>query len=86
MDVLVVEDIVDTGLTISHLLEHLKALAPKSVSVCSFLDKPSRRKTAVNADFLGFTIEDHFVVGYGLDYDNRYREIRSVVILEPEAQ
>ncbi|MDB5037645.1 MAG: hypoxanthine phosphoribosyltransferase [Bacteriovoracaceae bacterium] len=82
-DVLIVEDILDTGHTMEYLLKHLSAQKPKSLSICSFLDKPSRRKTAVKADFLGFTIDDHFVIGYGLDFNNRYREVRSVVIYEP---
>ncbi len=81
-DIILVEDIVDTGLTISRLLAHLKVHEPKSIKVCSLLDKPSRRKTKVDVDFLGFTIDDHFVIGYGLDYNNRYREIPEVVIYD----
>ena len=74
-DVLIVEDIVDTGLTLSFLLENLKTRNPRSVRLCSLLSKPSRREVEVSIDYLGFTIEDHFVVGYGLDLDNLYRNM-----------
>lgn len=84
-DVLLVEDIVDTGLTMNHLLKMLGARFPRSVAICSLLDKPSRRRVAVDVDFLGFTIEDHFVVGYGLDFNNRFRELSEVVIFDPAA-
>ena len=79
-DVLIVEDIVDTGITMSHLFDHLRSHQPRSVSLCSFLQKPSRKVKEVKIDFLGFTIEDHFVVGYGLDFNNRYRELPDLVI------
>lgn len=82
-DVLIIEDIVDTGLTMTRLVDHLKSHQPRSIKICSLLDKPSRRKVKMDVDFLGFTIEDHFVVGYGLDYDNRFRELKSVVIFDP---
>jgi hypoxanthine phosphoribosyltransferase len=85
-DVLIVEDIVDTGHTMTYLCEMLGRRNPRSVKICSLLDKPSRRKKPIDVDFLGFTIEDHFVVGYGLDYNNRFREIRSVVIYDPAAE
>jgi hypoxanthine phosphoribosyltransferase len=74
-EVLVVEDIVDTGLTISYLLRQLATRGPKSVRVCSFLHKPSRTVEPVNIDYLGFTIPDQFVVGYGLDHAQRYRNL-----------
>ncbi|HPW40620.1 MAG TPA: hypoxanthine phosphoribosyltransferase, partial [Bacillota bacterium] len=67
-DVLIVEDIVDTGLTLSYLVENFKARNPKSVKVCSLLDKPDRRKAQVEIQYIGFKIPDEFVVGYGLDY------------------
>jgi hypoxanthine phosphoribosyltransferase len=82
-DVILVEDIVDTGHTITFLLEHLKAHKPKSIKVASFLYKPSRKIKEVKIDYLGFTIDDYFVVGYGLDLNNKFREIKEVVIYQP---
>ncbi len=82
-DVLVVEDIVDTGLTTAAVLERLRGLQPASVRVCVLLDKPSRRRQAVPIDHVGFTIPDLFVVGYGLDFDQRYRELPDLHILAP---
>ena len=73
--VLIVEDIVDTGLTLSFLVDNLKLRKPSSVRICSLLSKPSRREIEVPIDYLGFTIEDHFVVGYGLDLDGKYRNL-----------
>ena len=67
-DVLIVEDIVDTGLTIAHLMDLFRTRSPRSVKVCALLHKPARARVAVNVDYLGFTIEDKFVVGYGLDF------------------
>ena len=72
-NVLIVEDIVDTGITLKFLLEMLKVRGAKSIKICSFLSKPSRRKTAVDIDYIGFDIEDYFVVGYGLDYNQKHR-------------
>lgn len=74
-DVIIVEDIVDTGLTIAHLMDLLRTRQPRSVKVCSLLHKPARAKIAVQVDYLGFTIEDKFVVGYGLDFAERYRNL-----------
>jgi len=74
-DVLVVDDILDTGRTLSFARQHLLALGARSVRTCALLDKPARRSVPFEADYVGFTIEDRFVVGYGLDYDGRYREI-----------
>jgi hypoxanthine phosphoribosyltransferase len=74
-DVLIVEDIVDTGLTIAHLLELFKTRHPASLKVCSLLHKPARTKVEVPIHYLGFTIEDRFVVGYGLDWAERYRNL-----------
>ncbi|TVQ79088.1 MAG: hypoxanthine phosphoribosyltransferase [Bradymonadales bacterium] len=79
---LIVEDIVDTGLTASFLLESLGDRKPKSLKLCSFLHKPSREEKKVPIDFLGFSIEDHFVVGYGLDFNGRWRHLKEVVIYE----
>lgn len=83
-DVLIVEDIVDTGLTLSYLIENLKTRNPKSVKVCSFLDKPDRRKAHVDIEYVGFQIPDEFVVGYGLDYAEIYRNLPFVCVLKPE--
>ncbi|WP_375757835.1 hypoxanthine phosphoribosyltransferase [Corallococcus exercitus] len=72
---LIIEDIIDTGLTMSFLLENLQARHPASVKICSLLEKPARAKTKVNIDYKGFVIEDKFVVGYGLDYGEKYRNL-----------
>src|SRR5574341_1172855 len=72
-DLLVVEDIVDTGLTLNYLVNLLKARGPRSLKVVALLSKPARRLVAVHVDYVGFTIDDEFVVGYGLDYNERYR-------------
>jgi hypoxanthine phosphoribosyltransferase len=79
-DLLVVEDIVDTGLTLNYLRGLLKARGPRSLKVVTLLSKPSRRLVAVEVDYVGFTIEDHFVVGYGLDYNERYRNLPDIRI------
>lgn len=73
--VLLVEDIIDTGLTIPWLKEQLQARGPASIKVCALLDKPARRRQPVTIDYVGFTIPDHFVVGYGIDYAQDYREL-----------
>ena len=80
-DVLVVEDIVDTGLTLSSLTETLRARKPRSLEVCTLLDKPECRKTAFQPKYSGFKIPNEFVVGFGLDYDERYRQLPYVGIL-----
>ncbi len=82
-DVIVVEDIVDTGLTLSYLLELLRARGPRSVRVCALLHKPARTACRVEIDYLGFTVEDHFVVGYGLDWAQQFRNLPSIGALEP---
>ena len=84
--VLVVEDIVDTGLTLrlSYLLENLRSRRAASVKVCSLLDKPSRRRVTVPVDYRGFTVEDQFVVGYGMDYQGKYRGLPYIGLLKPE--
>jgi hypoxanthine phosphoribosyltransferase len=77
-DILVIEDIVDTGTCVVWLLDHLRRKGPASVRVCALLDKPARRLTPVAIDYVGFTIADHFVVGYGIDWQERYRQLPSV--------
>ncbi|ATW25559.1 hypoxanthine phosphoribosyltransferase [Candidatus Formimonas warabiya] len=84
-NVLIVEDIVDTGLTLSYLVKILKARKPASLKICTFLNKPSRRKVALEADYNGYDIPDEFVVGYGLDFNEKYRNIPYVAVLKPEA-
>jgi hypoxanthine phosphoribosyltransferase len=81
-DIVIVEDIVDTGLTIAHLLELLRTRHPASVKVCALLHKPARTKVEVPIDYLGFTIEDRFVVGYGLDWAERYRNLPFIGVVE----
>jgi len=81
-DVLLVEDIVDTGLTLNYLKEYLLARKPKSLKICTMLDKPSRRKVHVDIDYKGFEIPDKFVVGYGLDFSGLYRNLPYIGVLE----
>ena len=81
-DVIIVEDIVDTGLTIAHLMDLLRTRQPRSVKVCSLLHKPARAKVEVKVDYLGFTIEDKFVVGYGLDFGEKYRNLPYIGVVE----
>lgn len=82
--VLLVEDIVDTGLTLHYLAENLRARHPASLRLCAFLDKPTRRRVEVAVDYTGFTVPDQFIVGYGLDYAGRYRNLPYVGVLKPE--
>ena len=82
-NVVIVEDIVDTGLTITYLQKILGERHPKSLRTACLLSKPSRRKVDVTVDYIGFTIEDKFVVGYGLDFDEQYRNLPHIAILEP---
>ena len=81
-DVLVIEDIVDTGLTVAFLLDYLRRKKPASLKLCALTDKPSRRQTAVTIDYLGFTVPDKFVVGYGLDWDEKFRNLPDICVLE----
>jgi hypoxanthine phosphoribosyltransferase len=81
-DVLLVEDIIDTGLTLAHLTDLLKTRSPASVRVCALLHKPARARTAVTIDYLGFQIDDHFVVGYGLDCAERYRNLPYIGVID----
>ena len=80
--VLIVEDIVDTGLTLHYLQDILKARGPRSVRTVCFLSKPSRRQIDVSVEYIGFAIEDHFVVGYGLDYGQQYRNLPYIALLQ----
>ena len=81
-NVIIVEDIVDTGLTLHYLQSILKARSPKSLRTACLLSKPSRRKIDVKVDYIGFTIEDRFVVGYGLDYSEKYRNLPYIGVLQ----
>ena len=81
-DVLLVEDILDTGLTLHYLLQNLQSRGPKSLKVVTLLNKPSRREIGVPADYTGFEIPDQFVIGYGLDYNQRYRNLPDICILK----
>jgi len=82
--VIIVEDIVDTGLTLTYLQDILRARAPRSLKTACLLSKPSRRKVDVSVDYIGFTIEDRFVVGYGLDYAEKYRNLSHIAVLDGE--
>lgn len=82
-DIIVVEDILDSGNTLSYLLRLLQARHPASIRLCTLLDKPSRRVKPVAADYVGFSVPDYFVVGYGLDYAERYRNLPYIGILKP---
>lgn len=82
---LIVEDIIDTGLTLKYLLENLESRKPASIKICTLLNKPSRRKTEVKIDYNGFDIPDYFVVGYGLDYAEKHRNLPFIGVLKPEA-
>ena len=84
-DVLLVEDIIDTGLTLNYLLRYLRGKNPRSIKVCSLLDKPARRLVEIPIDYVGFEIPDAFVVGFGLDFGEVYRNLRFVGVLRPEA-
>jgi len=82
-DVIVVEDIIDTGLTLNYLLGYLADRQPASIKICCLLDKPARRLAEIDIDYIGFTIPDRFVIGYGLDYDERYRNLPYIGVLKP---
>jgi hypoxanthine phosphoribosyltransferase len=83
-DLLVAEDILDSGRTLSKILEILATRSPRSVRLCAFLDKPERRQVPMRADYVGASVPDEFVVGYGLDYGQRYRNLPYVGVLKPE--
>ena len=82
-DVIIVEDVIDSGRTISYLRRNLATRHPRSLALCGLLDKVSRREVDVDVDYVGFVIPDEFVVGYGLDYDGRHRELPDLAVLEP---
>ena len=82
--VVIVEDIIDTGLTLNHLVEVLKSRNPASLKICTLLTKPKRRKVDIKVDYIGFEIDDFFVVGYGLDYAGKYRNLPLVGALDPK--
>ena len=83
-DILIIEDIIDSGITLSHLTKYLKMKGAKSVKTCTFLDKPSRRRVDLSPDYCGVEIPDEFVVGYGLDFAEKYRALPFVGVLKPE--
>ncbi len=83
-DILIVEDIVDTGLSLDFLLNYLEVKKPASIRICTLFDKPSCRKVAVPLDYVGITVPDKFVVGYGLDYDEKYRNLPCLYMLDDE--
>src|SRR6476469_8821466 len=83
-DILIVEDIIDTGLTLNYLVRYLRGKKPASLRIVTLLDKPARRLVEIDVDYIGFTIPDQFVVGYGLDYGELYRNLRFVGVLRPE--
>ena len=82
-EVIVVEDIIDTGLTLNYLLRYLHDKGPASIRICCLLDKPARRLAEIEIDYRGFTIPDRFVIGYGLDYGERYRNLPYIGVLRP---
>lgn len=81
-DIIIVDDIVDTGLATNYLMNYIKKRKPASLKICAFLDKPSRREAAVPIDYRGIVIPDRFVVGYGLDYAERYRDLPDICTIE----
>ncbi|WP_034802013.1 hypoxanthine phosphoribosyltransferase [Eubacterium sp. AB3007] len=82
-NIIIVEDIVDTGVTLSYLKKYLEDRNPKDVKICTMLDKPSRRRVDLKPDYIGYEVEDLFIIGYGLDYDQRYRNLPYISYLEP---
>lgn len=83
-DLLIVEDILDSGMTLSYILDILKSRGPKSIQICTLFDKPERRQADVKAAYVGTQVPDAFIVGYGLDYDEKYRNLPFVGVLKPE--
>lgn len=81
-DVLIVDDIIDSGITMKYLLDYIKTMKPKSVKVCSLLDKPSRRRVDIKPDYVGFEVGDQFIVGYGLNYGDYYRNVPYIFCVE----
>lgn len=83
-DILIIEDILDSGLTLSYIKELLSSRNPASIKIATLLDKPSRRKVDLAADYIGFVVPDEFVIGYGLDFDEKYRNLPYIGVLKPE--
>ena len=83
-NVLIVEDIVDSGLTLAFVKDYLIVKSPKTIKLCTLLDKPERKTSKVEVDYVGFSVPDEFVVGYGLDYDEKYRNLPFIGVLKPE--
>ena len=83
-NLLIIEDIVDSGNTLAHLIKLFQLRGANEIKICTLLDKPARRTTPVNVDYVGFTIPDEFVVGYGLDYDQKFRNLPYIGVLKPE--
>ena len=83
-NVIIVEDIVDSGITLDYLKKNLGTRAPKSIAICALLDKPEGRQVELEAEYIGFTVGDQFIVGYGLDYDQKYRQLPYISCLEFE--
>lgn len=83
-DILIIEDIIDSGLTLKYLLENLRSRKPKSIGICTLLDKPERRKVNIKVDYIGFEIPDEFIVGYGIDYAEKYRNLPYIASLKQE--
>lgn len=84
-DLLIVEDILDSGVTLSYIKQLLTPRCPRSIKICTLLDKPERRKADIKADYYGFTVPDEFVIGYGLDYDEDYRNLPYIGVIKDEA-
>ena len=82
MNVIIVEDIIDSGITLSYLYDYLKTKNPKSLKICVLLDKKARRQKKIKVDYTGFEIENKFVLGYGLDYDQKYRNLPYIGVIE----
>ncbi len=82
LNVIIVEDIIDSGITLNYLREYLLGRKPKSLKICTLLDKPERREADIKADYIGFEVENKFIVGYGLDFDERYRNLPYITCLE----
>ncbi len=80
--VLIVEDIIDTGITISFVIDYIRRKGPASVKLCALADKPSRHRLPVNIDYLGFTVPDKFIVGYGIDWDEKFRYLKDICYIE----
>mgnify|MGYP004479806819 CR=1 FL=1 len=81
-NVIIVEDIVDSGVTLNYLKQYMEGMNPKAVKICTLLDKPSGRRAEIDVDYVGFTVEDRFIIGYGLDYDQKYRNLPYISYLQ----